>query len=104
MNARKFFATYPLRPLRTLLYLAFWFGVLWLILGNFITFIPGAEQGWFTFTGVLLLAGLFLPRWPYRIAAIALVTVCVSAAIYGHRHGIEYRQYLQQHGLPTPRS
>ena len=103
MNAQKFFTTYPVRPVRALLYLAFWFGVLWLLLGSIISFVPGAEQSWFTFTGGLLLGGLFIPRWPYRIASIVLIAVCVSAAIAGHRSGIEYRHHLQERGSPTPR-
>ena len=59
--------------------LVFAFGVVMMLLGSAITFFPGAERGWFAFTGALLLAGLLVPRWPVRILAAALVAVCVSA-------------------------
>jgi len=59
--------------------LVFAFGVTMMLLGSAITFLPGAERGWFALTGALLLAGLLVPCWPVRIAAVALVAVCLCA-------------------------
>jgi hypothetical protein len=83
-------------PFRALLLTAFWFGVIWLILGSFITFIPGGEESWFTLAGVFLAAGLLIRSWFYRVTSVVLVMVCASAAISGHHHGIEYRRHVQE--------
>ena len=59
--------------------LVFAFGVVMMMLGSAITFLPGAERGWFAVTGALLLAGLLVPRWPVRVTALVLMGVCLSA-------------------------
>jgi len=82
-------------PLQTMSCFAFGFGVLFLLLGSVITFVPGTAQGWFTVTAVLLLGGFFIPRWPFRVASVVLVAVCVWTVIDGYRSGIKYRQRLQ---------
>ena len=102
MNTLNLSTTHPVRFIGSLLHLAFWFGVLCLLLGLLITFEPSFERDWFTFTGALLLSGLFIPRWSYRVASILLVAFCIFAAIFAHNRGIEYRQSLQQRGVSTP--
>ena len=42
--------------------------------------------------GILLSAGLFVPRWSYRIAAILLICLSIGAAIAGHERGMLYRK------------
>jgi hypothetical protein len=73
----------------------FWLGVLWFVLGTFITFVPGGEQGWFTIAGVLTAFGFFISQRRYRIAALAFVTLSTLAAFDGHKRNIEYRQHLE---------
>ena len=80
----------------------FWFGVLWFILGTFITFVPGGEQDWFTIAGVLTAFGFFIPQRRYRIAALVFVALSIFAAFDGHRQGIEYRQHLEHRRAATP--
>jgi len=80
----------------------FWLGVLWFVLGTFITFVPGGEQGWFTIAGVLTAFGFFVPQRRYRIAAFVFVALSTFAAFAGHKRGIEYRQYLEHRRAATP--
>lgn len=80
----------------------FWFGVLWFGLGNVITFVPGSEQGWFTTAAGLVVFGLLVPRWRYRIAAAMLLLLSIFAAFDSHKRGIEYRQQLEQRRATTP--
>jgi hypothetical protein len=103
MKAAQFFTTYLAPASRTLFYTTFSLGIAGFLLGISISFMPGAEQGWFTITGLLLAAGLFLPHWSYRLLAIVLLFFCVHGAISGHRRGIEYRHYREQRGLPSAR-
>lgn len=89
---------------KALLVTTFWFGAVWLMLGSMVSFVPGSEVGWFALAGILLAAGLFIPRWPYRIVAASLIVVCVLAMLTGHNQGMKYRQFQPQHnGLPTGR-
>jgi hypothetical protein len=69
-------------------------GVLGILMGQFITFYPGSEQGWFTACGVMVLAGLLLPRWYHRVGAVLLVALCALAAVQGHQYGEEYKARL----------
>src|SRR5437870_4678751 len=74
--------------------LTFSFGIFLYVLGAIITFVPGAEQGWFTVAGVFVCTGIFVPRWYIRVAALVFAVFCASAAFKGHQSGIEYRQYI----------
>ena len=66
-------------------------------MGCVMTFVPGAECGWFLMVAVLSLAGLFIPRTFYRIAAVLLLLLALGAAYHGHQHGAQYRQWLSTH-------
>jgi hypothetical protein len=103
MNAPQSSATRLLRPLRPLLRFVFGSGVVLLLLAQIITFIPGAEERFYIFTGCLLLAGLVLPGWPCRIVAVVLIAYCIWGAVEGQRRGIKYRSLLEQKGLSQPR-
>lgn len=83
---------------RKLLYLPFWLAVVFAILGCVITFYPGAECGWFLIVVALSAAGLFIPRVAYRVAAALLLIFALTSAYCGYRHGVEYRQWLSNHG------
>ena len=80
----------------------FWLGVLWFGLGNVITFIPGAENHWFSITAGLIAFGFFIPRRRYRIPTAILLLLSVFAAFDGHHRGVEYRQRLEQRRATTP--
>ena len=71
-----------------------WIGVGFFLTGSCITFVPGAEQEWFTFTAACLLGGLFSRSWLARVAVVILVALSIAAAIDGRRRGIAYRQRL----------
>jgi hypothetical protein len=86
---------------RKLLYFPFWLAVLFLLLAYVITFYPGAECGWFLIVTALSVAGLFIPRVAYRVAAALLLILALTSAYSGHRHGVEYRQWLSTHQNQT---
>jgi len=79
---------------RKLLYLPFWFSVFLAVLGFIMTFVPGAERGWFLAVAGLSVAGLFIPKTPYRVAAALLLLIALTHAYTGHQRGVEYRQRL----------
>lgn len=86
----------PAQTRRLLGLAAFWLGVTWLMLGSIVTFIPGTELKWFVTAAVMLVGGLLIPRWPYRIAALLLIAYCITAAIASRDNGLKYRLELQQ--------
>ena len=79
---------------RKLLYLPFWFAVVLAGLGNVMSFVPGAERGWFLTVAVVAVTGLFIPKTPYRVAASLLLLLALSQAYTGHRRGVDYRHQL----------
>jgi hypothetical protein len=79
---------------RKLLYVPFWLSALLAVLGFIMTFVPGAERGWFLFVAVLSMAGLFIPKIPYRVAAELLLLLALAQAYIGHQRGVEYRQRI----------
>lgn len=83
-------------------YLLFWLAVFLAALGSIITFVPGAEFGWFLVVAGLALAGLFIPRVAYRISAVVLLILALVLAFDGHRRGVEYRQRVSAHRPPPP--
>jgi hypothetical protein len=76
---------------RKLLYLPFWLSVVLAGLSTVMCFVPGAERGWFLTVAVLAVAGLFIPKTPYRVAASLLLLLALSQAYIGHKRGVEYR-------------
>lgn len=99
MNALRHIDTRLLRPLWPVLRFVFGCGIVLLLLGQIITFYPGAEERFYTFTGSLLLTGLVLPSRAYRIVSIVLIVFCVWGAVEGQRCGVKYRSFLEQKGL-----
>jgi hypothetical protein len=87
---------------RKLLLLPFWLAVLLAVLGYVITFVPGAECGWFLVVAGLAASGLFIPKAAYRVAAGVLVVLALAMAYSGYRHGVEYHQWLSTHRTQTP--
>ncbi|HEY5895035.1 MAG TPA: hypothetical protein VIT91_17590 [Chthoniobacterales bacterium] len=79
---------------RKLLYFPFWLSVVLAVPGFVITFVPGADRGWFLTVAALSATGLFIPKTLYRVAAALLLLLALSQAYTGHRRGIEYRQRL----------
>jgi hypothetical protein len=60
------------------------------VLGFVITFVPGAEFGWFLTVALLSVSGLFIPK--ARIGALLLLIVALYFAYGGYRRGVEYHQ------------
>lgn len=79
-----------------LLIVAFWVGVSLFALGEVITFIPGAEAGWFAASAVLCLCGVLVRSKAYRIAALCLVVIGAAFSLSGYKHGERYRAWLKQ--------
>lgn len=77
---------------RYLLRLSFWSAVLLAILGIIITFVPGAECGWFLLVAALSVAGFFISKTCYRIAAAMLLVFALKAAYDGYQGGIRFRE------------
>ena len=74
----------------------FWLGVMHALLGSIVTFVPGAECGWYIFSGVLISFGLIVPKRRYRIAAVILASLCFAGAYSGYVRGVEYRKWLNE--------
>ncbi len=77
----------------------FWIGACLFVVDNFISFVPGAEVGFFIVAAILIAFGLFIPKWFYRIAALVLIVACSLLAIDGHRRGVEYREHLDRYHM-----
>jgi hypothetical protein len=76
---------------RKLLLLPFWLAVLLTVLGNLISFVPGAECGWFLVVAVL------------SVSAAALLLILALAWTYSdYRRGVEYRQWRSSDRTQTP--
>src|SRR5689334_9494921 len=63
-------------------------GVMGFLFCQVATFVPGSEYKFFIPCGLLLLSGLLLREWPYRITAIVLVVLCTMASIDSRARGI----------------
>jgi hypothetical protein len=87
---------------RRLLLFPFWLGALLIALGSFITFVPGAECGWFLVAAGLSACGVFLPRTAYRVAASLLLIVALVWAHSGYRRGVEYQRWQSTHRGVAP--
>jgi hypothetical protein len=76
------------------------------LLGQFITFYPGAEAGWFGFAAAVALAGLLSPTRQLRLFAVALAVLLAGFAWGGYVRGRQYRDWLSQQpevtGTPSP--
>jgi hypothetical protein len=68
-------------------------------LGQIITFVPGAEMGWFGVAAASALAGLLSRRWPVRIVAVVLAASLGTVAWVGYLHGLRYEEFLRQRAL-----
>ena len=77
----------------------FWIGACLFVAYNFISFVPGAEVGFFVVAGILSASGFFIPKWFYRIAAAALLIASSLMAFDGHRRGVKYREDFERHHM-----
>ena len=71
-------------------------GTLMFILGQIITFVPGAETDWFLTTAALLAFGAFSRVRIWRITVVVLTILALGAAFMGHKRGIEYKEWLSR--------
>ena len=80
----------------------FGLAVLFMLLGCFIDFVPGAGCEWFLVVAILSVSGFFIPKRIYRVAALLLLMLALTSAYIGYRHGVEYRHWLSTaHGAST---
>lgn len=60
-----------------------------------ITIVPARGEHWlFIGCGLLLLSGLLLLEWHYRIASVVLVVWCTVAAFQSHAYGMAYKERM----------
>ncbi len=71
-------------------------GTLMFVLGQFITFIPGAETSWFLTTAALLAFGALSRMRIWRLTVVVLAILALGSAFMGHRSGIEYKERLSR--------
>jgi hypothetical protein len=66
------------------------------LLGQLISFYPGAEVGWFGFAAAVALTGLFSPTRRLRLVAVILAVLLAVFAWGGHVRGRQHRELLSQ--------
>jgi hypothetical protein len=78
------------------------------MVGWLMTFVPGAEAGWFGVAALAALAGLLSPTRRLRVVAVVLAVALAAIEWDGHVRGRQCRERLrQQPGLssaPAPRA
>ena len=66
------------------------------LIGQFITFYPGAEAGWIGVAAAVALAGLLSPNRQLRLVAVVLAVLLAGFAWDGYVRGRQYRDWLSQ--------
>jgi hypothetical protein len=66
------------------------------LLGSVMTFVPGAEVGWFGVAATAALAGLLSPTRRLRVVAVVLAVALAGLAWDGYVRGRQYREWLRQ--------
>jgi hypothetical protein len=66
------------------------------LLGQLITFYPGAEVGWFGIAAAMALARLLSPTRQLRLVAVVLAVLLAGFAWGGYVRGRQYREWLSQ--------
>lgn len=79
--------------IRLLVGISFWMGIGLMLLGQLISFYPGAEVRYFAWAAGLVACGLVLPGRKRRTAAVFGCALCIAFALAGHRRGVEYVQW-----------
>lgn len=64
------------------------------VLGQLITFVPGAEASWYGFAAVAAAVGLLCPIWQVRLLAVVLLATFAWFAILGYQRGLQYEEQL----------
>lgn len=81
--------------IRSVAGLAFACGVMGFFILQTITLVPGTGGHWvFIGCGLLLLSGLLLREWHYRIASVVLAVWCTMAGFQYHAYGIAYKERM----------
>ncbi|WP_395736815.1 hypothetical protein [Prosthecobacter sp.] len=92
------------RPLRLLHRFVFWTVVVWFFFLTIRSTPAGSpfseSEPLITLPGFLLLAGLFVPGWTYRIASVVIIIFCILNVIYGRRNDAEYQPLFKQYAPP----
>lgn len=72
------------------------------LLGSVITFVPGAEVGWFGVAAVVALAGFLSSTRRLRVVAMVLALALAGLAWHGYVRGRQYREWLRQRTVLGP--
>lgn len=67
-------------------------------MGQIMTFVPGAQMGWYAIAAAFAAAALLSPRWWLRIVALALVIGFVCLSYWGYLEGLRYQEFLRHRG------
>ena len=76
-------------------------GTLMYVLGQIMSFVPGAETTWFLTTAALLAFGVFSRVRIWRITVVVLAILALGAAFMGHQRGIEDTEWISRQGCRT---
>ena len=85
-----------MKMIRKIARVCFWISVVLGVLGQFITFYPGAEMDWFALAAILSLPGFLIPKWSFRAASLAMLVLWSTIAVSGYTRGKEYQQWLTE--------
>jgi len=77
----------------------FWMSVALGILGQFVTFYPGAELGWFALAAFLAIPGFIVLKRSFRCASLVLLVLWCAISFLGYTRGKEYEQWLKNNPL-----
>jgi hypothetical protein len=75
----------------TLASIALMFALMLAVLGSVITWIPGADAGWYAMTAVIALGGVLAPERRWKLAACLVVGGLLGCAVYEYDRGVKYR-------------
>ena len=74
----------------------FWISLGMGALGQLISFYPGAELNWFSLAAAFSVLGLLIPKWSFRLTALAMLITWSVMAFSGYTRGKEYQAWLKQ--------
>jgi hypothetical protein len=73
-----------------------------LVAGSFVTFIPGAQAGWYVLTAAFAVVGFLSRRRWVRGTAVGVVVIAGVLGWLGYRDGVRYREHILRDGSLTP--
>jgi hypothetical protein len=74
------------------------FALLIAMLGGIITFVPGADSGFYCIGAIAAAIGLLSTRWRVRVLALFWVVTLGVQSWWCHLGGLRYQEFLRQQG------